>query len=675
MIPGMGSRAYLLVLMALIALGAYLRLDDLGGPSLWHDEIIHLQTVESLMQQPWYRHLTGIREVVRGRTENGFIYYWLQILGQRLAPGELGARLFPALVGVLSLPLMALCGQLVGGRLLGLLSTFLLAISPLHVYFSREGRPYSLLMLLALVLLLALLKKGSPVGIRLAYGGCLTAACVGIQSVPMLVAFLSLSTVGLLWDLRSIGSPLRSPYSHYLIAAILSVGLVYGLYMTRSSVNRVGIEGLPSQSSQLDSPVHISPLSRVGLERLLASMTTSGHQFRLMQARSWLLVGMSLVGLVTGLFRRPRETISMAGIFALTAALALTALVVVNRGYGLRYTSPALPAFLLLVAMGIAALSELAGRLLTRGSKPVAKHLATWATAAVLLLLLASPNLSAARSDPYRKLDWRGVARFIDAVALEGEPILIPNSWPEICVGHYLRRLGSRAEFVNLRESSDTGEQEVAARAKGWLLTAGYRRTNEVRAWMHGYVPVLKKREEEMALFFFPDFKTLLETRFAAQNGALFEERFESMGQRFDFDGDELLLQGEGWSYPELNNAGIDYQWAVGEQAELGLAIATPRDVRIRFRALPFTYPDAPPQHLEVRLNETPLASLELSPGWSEHDIAVPVSSWSQGANILYLRFSRSAVPAELGSGSTDHRDLSAAFDFLEVLTEDPGRL
>ena len=671
MISGMGRRAYLLTLMAVIALGAYLRLDDLGGPSLWHDEIIHLQTAESLAQQPWYRHLTGIREVVLARTENGFVYYWLQILGQRLAPGETGARLFPAIIGISTIPFMALCGRLVGGRLLGLLSAFLLAVSPLHVYFSREGRPYSLFMLLALVLLFALLQKGSRVGIGMAYGGSLTAACVGIQSVPMLLAFLSLSTVGLAWGLRERQSVFRSPYGHYLIAVILALGMVYGLYMSRSPVNRVGIEGLPSQSNQLNSPVHLSPISRIGLERFLASMTTSGHQSRLMEPRSWALVGMSLVGLFAGVFRRPRETIAIAGMFGLTAALTIVALASVNRGYGLRYTSPALPAFLLLVALGIATLSKLPGRLVTRGNQQVAGKLVTWTTAAVLALLLGSPNVSAARSEPYYKLDWRGVARFFDAVALEGEPILIPNSWSEICLGHYLQTLDRSVEFVNLWESSALGEREVATRPKGWMLTAGYRRTNEVRAWMHQFVPVLKKSEEEMALFFFPDFVTLLETRFAAQKGAVFEAQFEKAGQRFEFGGGEQALQGQGWSYPERNTAGIDYQWALGERAELGLPIGRPRDARIRLRVLPYTYPEAPPQTLEMRLNEEPLVTLELTQGWSEHEIAVPASSWSSGANVLDLRLARSTIPAQQGTGSTDQRNLSAAFDFLEVVTED----
>jgi hypothetical protein len=143
------------------------------------------------------------------------------------------------------------------------------------------------------------------------------------------------------------------------------------------------------------------------------------------------------------------------------------------------------------------------------------------------------------------------------------------------------------------------------------------------------------------------------------------------MEQRFDFAAGEMLLQGRGWSFPESNSAGIGYQWALGERAELGLPIGPPREARIRFRVLPFPHPEAPEQTLELWLNETHLAALKLDEGWSEHEVAIPVSTWSAGANILYLRFARSTVPAQLGTGSTDHRNLSVAFDFLEVVAED----
>jgi len=673
----MERRVFFGVLALVILLGAYLRLTDLGGPSLWLDEILHLQVAQSLSDQPWYRLLTGVHEV-RGKTENGALYYGLQILGQRLAPGETGVRLLPAIVGILTLPLMALTGRLLGGRLVALAATFLLAVSPLHVYYSREGRPYSLVMALALLLLFALLQRGSRAGIWTAYLGCLLAAYVGIPVIPVLLSFLALSAIGWRWSVRDGLTPLRSPYLHYVVATLVALGLSYGLYMksyglfmARSKIDIPALEEVQEQTEPRRFFDHESPLSRRNLKRFLASMTTSGHPSSPSTARSWVLLALSVVGLAFGGLRRPRESLATAGMCLLPAALTIGALASVGRWYALHYTSSSLPAFLLLAAVGIAASGELASKALG-GKIGASKRTAmVWVTAGVLLALFVVPNIGAARADPYRKLDWRGVARFFDAVALEDEPVLATNLWPQVCLGHYLQDLGRSVEIVNVWESSTRAESAIAERPRGWLLTAGFQKSNEARAWMHQFVPVLKKREEEMALFFFPDFATLLETRFAAQRGAVFENQFARMGQRFDFAAGELLLQGEGWSFPEHNNAGIEYQWALGEQAELGLPIGPPREARLRFRVLPFPHPEAPEQTLELWLNETHLAALKLEEGWSEHEVAIPVSTWSAGANILYLRFARSTVPAHLGTGSTDQRDLSAAFDFLEVVTED----
>lgn len=672
----MGRRAYLATLATVILLGAYLRLHDLGGPSLWHDEIVHVQVAKVLAQQPWYQHLAGISEV-HGWRENGALYYGLQILGLRLVPGETGARLLPALVGILALPLMALCGWLLGGRMVGLTAAFLLAVAPLHVYFSREGRPYSLLMFLALALLCALLLKGSRAGKVVAYAGCLAAAYTSIHSAPILLAFLVLAALEYVRSLRQGQTLLQSPFLHYLLAAGIALVLFYGLYLTHSKKTTPNLGRLQAVTSQgqtqfsrTQSPVYESPLSRVALQRFLASMTTSGHQSFLPTRRSWVLLAFSLVGLVWGLYRRPGETISTLGMFALPATLSFASLVSVDWWYGLRYTASALPAFLLLVATGIVVVANLVGRLLVRKRLEPAREFVTVAAAVALLSIFAGPNLASAGLDARTKLDWRGVAQFFDEVALEDEPILIPNPWPQICLGYYLQEMGRDATFLNLWESSEKGDAFVETTPRGWMLTAGFRKTNEVRAWMHDFHPVLKKREEEMALFFFPDFDTLLTTRFAAQKGEIFERRFQEMNRRFDFGGAELLLQGTGWSYPEQNKAGIRYQWVQGIRAELGLPMEQPRKALIRLRALPFMYEQAPGQTVEVKLNDLPLTRLELPGGWSEHEVEVPESAWSTGANILHLHFGRSTVPAEVIPDSKDYRSLSAAFDYLEVVTQ-----
>ena len=215
----MERRIYLILLVLILLLGVNLRLDDLGGPSLWHDEIIHLEMAQKVAAEPWYRSLTGIIEV-EGYTENGPVYYWFQSLGQRIAPGGTGARLFPALFGIATLPLMALVGMILGGRLVSLLATFSLAVSPLHVFFSREGRPYSLIILLTLVLLYVLLAEKSRLTTALTWATCLVAAYVGLHSLTILMAFLGLAATAFLWSLWKADSLSIPPFRHAVVAAI-----------------------------------------------------------------------------------------------------------------------------------------------------------------------------------------------------------------------------------------------------------------------------------------------------------------------------------------------------------------------------------------------------------------------------------------------------------------------
>ena len=71
----------------------------------------------------------------------------MQIFGQ----SEFSIR-FPALIfGVLSIFMIYKLGKVLFNLEIGLLSALILAISPFHIHYSQEARPYSLLMVLSLI--------------------------------------------------------------------------------------------------------------------------------------------------------------------------------------------------------------------------------------------------------------------------------------------------------------------------------------------------------------------------------------------------------------------------------------------------------------------------------------------------------------------------------------------
>lgn len=133
------------LLLATLALGFGLRAWGLAGQSLSGDEVVELRNAAL--------GLTGIPQ-----TADGFpplygllLHGWL-----RLYPDTLAARWLSVLVGVLSIYCGWLLGRRIGGDAVGLWAALLLAVLPLHIWYSQEGRVYSMYLFLATALLWAL---------------------------------------------------------------------------------------------------------------------------------------------------------------------------------------------------------------------------------------------------------------------------------------------------------------------------------------------------------------------------------------------------------------------------------------------------------------------------------------------------------------------------------------
>ncbi|MGH3472025.1 MAG: glycosyltransferase family 39 protein [Nocardioidaceae bacterium] len=76
------------------------------------------------------------------------ILWWVE---HNFGTGQLAARMPSIVAGVLTVPLLYLCGRDMFNRRTGLLAAALGAISPFLVWYSQEARPYALLMLFALL--------------------------------------------------------------------------------------------------------------------------------------------------------------------------------------------------------------------------------------------------------------------------------------------------------------------------------------------------------------------------------------------------------------------------------------------------------------------------------------------------------------------------------------------
>lgn len=132
------------LLAAFVIVGAWLRLTALSRQSLWFDEC----DVVVRAQQS----LSTVLHTFTAQGENGplynlFLHCWMLLFGS----SEAWVRLPSALAGVLAIPVIYLVGSRTLGRRVGLFAAGLLTISPYHDWYSQEAKMYSIAVLLTLL--------------------------------------------------------------------------------------------------------------------------------------------------------------------------------------------------------------------------------------------------------------------------------------------------------------------------------------------------------------------------------------------------------------------------------------------------------------------------------------------------------------------------------------------
>jgi 4-amino-4-deoxy-L-arabinose transferase-like glycosyltransferase len=116
----------------------------LADESLWYDELLQLDIAQGM--PPGQGGIATILPRLRGHAAVPLDYlishFWI-FLGR----SDGWTRLPAVMIGTLTLPLIYQLGRRLLGPLEGLLLLALLAVSPLHIRYSQEVRPYALVML------------------------------------------------------------------------------------------------------------------------------------------------------------------------------------------------------------------------------------------------------------------------------------------------------------------------------------------------------------------------------------------------------------------------------------------------------------------------------------------------------------------------------------------------
>ena len=159
---------------------------------------------------------------------------------------------------------------------------------------------------------------------------------------------------------------------------------------------------------------------------------------------------------------------------------------------------------------------------------------------------------------------------------------------------------------------------------------------------------------------------------------------YDQLGQRMfnnlriDMGGleDERFL-GSGWSGREQNDV-LSFRWAQTLESVIFVPLRGPRfvgsdeaqrlaDYVLRFRAVPFRFPDSPAQEVDIEVNRQPVATLSLDSALTIYEVDVPHDVLRRNVNEIRFRYRYAMSPLEVGQ-SDDSRPLAVLFDQIDFV-------
>jgi len=383
------------VALAVALLAFVIRIHDLGADSLWFDEATTARNLTIPFQQV----------IAEARLGHGPFYLLLKLL-PHLQYTEFSLRYPSVLFGAVGVATMFSVGRRLLGAHAGALAALLLTLSPMHVWYCREARSYSMTLsmtLLVVAVFLGLSRRPHR----------MTWSKLVVAQSALLYAHL-FGCLTMVWQtLLVVTSALRDrlswPLHHWFTAQALAL-----LFAVPVIGMAVWSAGTTSQISWVPRPSLLVPLE----------LTTrfSGVQFLIQHEWWWgLAIWIIWLGLaIWGMLRlqpdcfSPSEGRLFLGSWAIVpVGILLLISWSLKPIYVHRYVLFTLPAYLLMISGGI--VSSRRNRLVLL-------------SAAVLLCSQAYAVHEMPNSSAYTRPDWRAVQRNLAAAIGKNDRVLF-HTW------------------------------------------------------------------------------------------------------------------------------------------------------------------------------------------------------------------------------------------------------
>lgn len=430
----------------LLAVAAAFRLYALDQNSLWVDEYASLVTARlPLADIP-----------AAALTHDAFeppLYFWLlHVVIAVLGDSETALRLLSAVTGAITIPIAALLLRAIGGSTwVAIFGALFLAISPLHLWYSQEARPYALVACLGLGSLLCLL-RAHRTSSALAWAGFAVLASLAILSHLTALVFVA---IGLVWSLtpRPDASVLRGFLAAFVMILLATAPFGYRLAQAVSHAQGTGSPPRPLIGMEIPYTM-FTYLVGYSYGPSVRDIQDKGALAAILahpgQSAVAALVLLGFLALALRLKGNVAKQLGVLYLLPLTATWLGAALT--TKAYNVRYTLPGVVGFLGLVALSLS------------GLRKAPRSIATALVAGLLLWADAQWFF-----DPgYQKEDSRSAVAWLREQLAPGSSVAVAPGYQAEVLAYYARRQGADLVFRGL---PDTVSSLASATPDALLIT------------------------------------------------------------------------------------------------------------------------------------------------------------------------------------------------------------
>lgn len=470
-----GRKKIVFTVLVITALGFALRLYTLGSESLWYDELLQLD----IAQGP----LSGILPQLPRHTAvplDYFISHFWILLGRQ----DSWVRLPAVMIGTLTLPLAYGLGRRLLGRSEGLLLIALLALSPFHIRYSQEARPYALVVLGVMLTVYALWQyraTGRRLYLVMLQIGVLIFALAHLFALIIFVPFVLWAGLDFiqarprLAAARTLGALVGTG----AVALVILLALGYGgalFYSTREFGKAVAEpEKFTAEAQEKPNQGDGPQVNDFFIKNQIFGPLGAGDSEPVL----WLVNGLVGVGL---LYLLTQKRYSLSLLLSLWIILPIGAIVafLVYRGtfFSPRYIISTLPAYLILLTVGLLALPRwlkcAEPGWVSKGAFLILSGLVLWAFGVALGQLYFEQ----------KNENWRLVSQFLAQNAQPDDAVILVNA--EATMNWYYPP--ARAE-LDRYDGLTAVQTEVSEARRSWVIISIFSNyigedVLKMRAWL-----------------------------------------------------------------------------------------------------------------------------------------------------------------------------------------------